>query len=281
MRNLLLYTLAIVALTAHGQNEVTFKTHVKSGKVYTTNTTNYIEAELNVSGNEEVTNRLKANGTKFPMIMEATQDMKTIMTTGSVTSGNMFPARMVYDKSIASQKMNGNETIRDESLSGLIVEGFYDEGNIFRVDTVISARITEENKRVLKLAVESIQEKILFPDKPMKVGDSFHQQLPMEFPVAGLSVIKMVIVTDYTLKDITNGTAKFDIFQTLSLDLGIDQTNVISASGEGTGVSEFDMVNSVISRYESNLTMNMKVTVNELIVDAQMDIQSKQFITID
>ena len=280
MRNLLLLSLIIATLTSYGQDKVTFKTYFKPSRVYKTTMTTSSETEVDFTGNEEKIEKIKANGTKLPMIVAGSNEMTTTMTTGAMTADHSFPAKMTYGKIIASQIVNGKETKEEKSMSGLIIEGFYTQENKLRIDTMISDRMDENTKRIIKSTLENVQQQISFPEKPMQVGDSFEQKLPMQIPVAGLNPVKVVITTNYKLKEISSGKAKFDIVQTVTLDMEIEQTNV-SASGEGIGISEFDIANNTTTSYESDLTMTMKMTADDLIISAKINSKSKQLVTVE
>lgn len=238
------------------------------------------ETEVDFMGNEEKIEKIRTNGTKLPMIVAGSNEMTTTMTTGAMTADKSFPAKMTYEKVIANQIVNDKETKEEKSMSGLIIEGFYTQENKLRIDTMISDRIDENTKRIIKSTLENVQQQIKFPENPMEVGDSFDQKLPMQIPVAGLNPVKVVITTNYKLKDISNGKAMFDIIQTVTLDIENEQTNV-SASGEGVGISEFDIVNNIISRYESDLTMTLKMTADDLVISAKINSKSKQLVTVD
>jgi hypothetical protein len=238
------------------------------------------ETEVDFTGNEEKIKKIKANGIKLPMIVAGSSEMTTTMTTGAIKADHSFPAKMTYGKVIATQIVNGKETKEEKSMSGLIIEGFYTQENKLRIDTMISDRMDENTKRIIKSTLENVQQQIKFPEKPMQVGDSFDQKLPMQIPVAGLNQVNVVITTNYQLKDISNGKAKFDLVQTVTLDIENEQTNV-SATGEGTGISEFDIVNNTTTRYESDLTMTMKMTADDLVISAKINSKSKQIVTVD
>ena len=280
MARLLLTLLTIATLTSCGQDKVTFKTYFKPNKVYKTIMTTSSETEVDFTGNQEKIERIKANGTKLPMIVLGTSESTTTTTTGSLTTGKTFPARVIFEKATTSQKLNDKESKVDNSMSGLIIEGFYENGNRLKIDKMISDTMDEETKRIIKSTLEQVQEKIKFPEDPMKLGDTFKQELPMQIPIAGLDPIKLVIVTNYKLTEIKTDKAIFDFSQNVVLDISSKQTNV-SATGEGKGFSEFDIINNTTTKYESDLTMTMTTTANDLIISAKINSKSRQVVTIE
>jgi hypothetical protein len=238
------------------------------------------ESEVHFKGNEEKIEKIKTSGIKLPMTVAGSSEISTTMTTGAMTADHRFPAKMTYGKVIASQIVNGIETKEEKPTSGLIVKGFYTEENKLRIDTMISDRMDDNTKRFIKSTLENVQQQIKFPEKPMQVGDDFHQNLPMQIPVAGLKSAKVVITTNYKLKDISNGKAKFDILQTVTLDTENEDANIF-ASGEGIGISEFDIASNTTTRYETDLTMTMKMTADDLIISAKINSKSKAIVTVD
>jgi hypothetical protein len=238
------------------------------------------ETEVDFSGNQERIDKIKANGTKLPIIIVGSSESTTTTTTGSLTADKTFPAKMVFDKVTSTQKQNDKESKVDKSMSGLIIEGFYENGNRLKIDTMISETMDENTKSLIKSTLEKVQEKIKFPESPMKIGDTFKQEMPMQIPMAGLNPIQLVIITNYKLTDIKNNKATFDFLQSVTLDISGKQTNV-SATGEGKGISEFDISNNTITKYESDLTMTMTTTANDLIVSAKINSKSKQTVTIE
>jgi hypothetical protein len=279
MRKLLLLSLVAVALLSCGQNKVTFKRYFKPDKVYRTTMTTSSETEVDFSGDQTRIQRIKDNGTKLPIIVIGTSESVTTTTTGAMTADKTFPARMVFEKVKTSQIQN-DKTKDDNSMTGLIIEGFYEDGTKLKIDTMISDTMDEATKSVIKSTLENVQQQISFPERPMKIGDTFVQKIPLQIPIGGQSPVKVVIVTNYKLTSIKNKNATFDIKQAVTLDISTEQNNV-SATGTGTGVSEFDIVNSTITRYESDLAMRMSLTENNLVIAAKIKQKSKQLVTVD
>ncbi len=279
MRNLLLLSLVIVTFTSCGQDKVTFKTYFKPDKIYKTIMTTSSETEVDFTGNQEKIERIKAKGTILPIVVIGASESVTITTTGALTADKTFPAKMTFEKVTSSQKQN-DKLKEDTSMTGLIIEGFYEDGNKLKIDTMISDTMDESTKSIIKSTLENAQQQILFPESPMKIGDTFDQEIPLQIPIGGQIPVKVVIVTNYKLTSIKDNKATFDIKQTVTLDISTEQNNV-SASGTGTGVSEFDIANSTITKNETDLTMTMSLTENDLVITAKIKSKSKQLVTVD
>ena len=68
-------------------------------------------------------------------------------------------------------------------------------------------------RNVLKTTLENVQQAIKFPEKPMKVGESFNSEIPMTIPMEGMNPISVKINMEYLLTEIKDGKAFFDIKQ--------------------------------------------------------------------
>ena len=280
LKRILLPFLTIVTTLSLAQEKVTFKPAFKPDKVYRTSTTTSTEGEIDFSGNQQVIDQLKAQGTTLPLVIIGTTESITTTTTGALKADNTIPARTVYDRSTSIQNVNGKEVKRDNSLEGVIIEGYYEKGNQLVVDTIISSTLDPLIKTTILKTLELAHGQIKFPEAPLQVGDTFDQNLPLQIPLPGASPVKIVINTNYKLSEIKNGKAIFDIVQNVTLDMEIQQTNM-SASGGGTGFSEFDIEKSTITRYDSDLRMKMTITLDSMLITATTNAKSKLEVTVE
>jgi hypothetical protein len=61
--------------------------------------------------------------------------------------------------------------------------------------------------------------------------------------------------------------------------MDVEQVNV-SASGSGTGIAQFDISEKFITKYESDLTIELAMNVEDLIIKAEINAISTQNVTI-
>ena len=160
------------------------------------------------------------------------------------------------------------------------MKGFYNSENKFKVDTLISNKIDANLKNTLKMSIENAQDKISFPDKPMKIGDDFDQKMPMNIPIAGLNPIKVIINTNYKLTKIKNNIAYFDLKRTIKLEVENKQFEV-EASGGGKGISEFDIENMYLTKEESDLEILLTINVKDMIVKTDIKSTTSQNVKIE
>ena len=280
MRNLTLLVFIITSLTCSAQDGVTFKAYFKPNKIYKTTIITVLKSEVDFSGDPEIIDRMKASGRSIPMIMSVSGELITTTTTGEYSADMSFPAKIVYEKMTATQKLNDNETTADQPTSGLIIMGFYTTENKLVIDTMISKTMDSTAMKLFRSTLDIVPQQIKFPETPLKVGESFEQKLPMKIPIVGYGAAGVVIVTNYKLVAIKGAKAIFDVLSNVTMDVAEDKAG-ISATGKGFGVLEFDMINNVVTRDESELTMIMKMNVNGLLLSSKTISKLKQLMTLE
>ncbi|MGY0393295.1 hypothetical protein ACW5R3_12150 [Bizionia sp. KMM 8389] len=207
--------------------------------------------------------------------------MSTNLMTQEIDDKGEFPAILEYGKMISKTTTNGETKSEEKPYSGMTILGKYDIGNKFKVDSIIGNNVTQQFRNTLTTTLENIQQAIKFPEKPMKVGDTFNSVIPMTFPMEGMNPISVIINMEYILTEIVENKAFFDLKQTVSLDMSQEQINII-ASGTGTGTSEFDIKENYLTKYKSELPMNMTIKVNEkLTMKMKMTTTSEQNVVIE
>ena len=273
--------LILVSITSFAQESVVFKTEFKPNKKYKTQlkTTSYTEIEF--IADQEIMDRIKSQGIELPMITESETNMATDIITQNLDENGEFPATMEYGKMISTTTVNGKITTEEKPFSGMKILGKYDVENKFKVDTIIGNKVSQQMRTILKTTLENVQETIKFPKESMKIGDKFNSEIPMSIPMEGMNPISVKIDMEYFLTEIKDGKAFFDIKQTVGLDMSQEQLNVV-ASGTGTGTSEFDINESYLTKYKSELPMDMTIKVNEkMTMKMKMTTTSEQNVVIE
>ncbi len=250
-------------------NEILFKRKFLPNKEYVTTMLTSSKTEVKFDGTIEMLENLKSNGVQNPIIAESSNSVISSIKTKALLPDDSFEAIMTYPKVISTQTQNGQLTQKDSPLDGMRIEGKYDSKNKFKVDTIIGNNVSPTLRTTLTSTLESVQEQIKFPDYPLKSGDTFNQTLPMTIPVAGVKNVQIVIKTEYLLKEIKGDLATFDIAQNVELDMDIEGST-ITASGQGTGISQYSISKEFITKYESNLTIELTVLVNQLKISSEV-----------
>ncbi len=281
IKKLTFILLLLISIKSFAQESITFKIEVKPNKIYRSQlkTTSYTEIEF--IADQEIMDRIKSRGIELPMINESEMNMETNTFTQSLDENGELAATVEYGKMISTTTIGGKTTTEEKPYSGMKILGKYDIESKFKVDTIIGDKVSQQMRDVLKTTLESIQQTINFPEKPMKVGETFNNEIPMTIPMEGMNPISVKINMEYLLTEIKDGKAFFDIKQTIGLDMSQEQLNVI-ASGTGTGASEFDIKENHLTKYKSEVPMDMTIEVNEkMTMKLKMIIITEQNIVIE
>lgn len=150
--------------------------------------------------------------------------------------------------------INGKENDTAIPATNQTFYGAYTSEMKTKIDS-IPGKVMDENLKesVIKM-VEGIQANIKFPEKPLKIGDTFLQDVPMEIPLGGMSA-KIVCKTTYKLISIANNKANFDLKYVMQMDAS-GQNMSLDMSGSGDGKFIYDMISS----YPVNMVNNMSMT---------------------
>lgn len=252
------------------QEEVKFEMKFSPNRTYTATMTTSSSSTMDIKGDEELINQIKANGTTLPMIMEGKQELTTITSTGSKNSANEFSMKTLYDNITSTQVINGTEQeVRPSPINGMIAFGRVLPTSKLKIDSLAGPNVSDQLKITLTQTLEGMLDQMTFPDDPIKVGDSFEQKIPMSIPVADLNPVKVIITINRTLVKIENGIAYFDLKQEVGLDFNLEQGDVI-ATGSGSGNSEYDLENSFTTVYNSELDMDLVVKTDVLEITAKI-----------
>ncbi len=280
MKNLLLlFFTSIIFNTIGKAQEVLFDSKIQPSTEYITEVETTSTFEFNFKGPEEKMVNIEASGIELPILAERSTFMTSTLRTLDLNPDSTFKAKISYDHVKNIQIQNGKRIKNENPISGLLIEGTYNAQNKFKIDTIISDKIDQNTRNALKYTLENIQEKISFPEYPLKVGNSFKQEIPMTIPVAGINNVEIIVNTNYLLTDIQGDIALFDIAQSINLNMEMDQANV-SASGTGTGTSEYSISKKFITKYNTDLTIELNINIEDMEVLADVQFQSAQNVTI-
>lgn len=260
-------------LTCNAQESILFKQSISPSKKYTSDINTTSTTEITIDGSEEMMANFKDRGITMTIISEGNSHSQTYTVTQKRDKKGEIPATITYGEMISTTTTNGKVDVQKNPLEGVNMLVTYDKENILRIDSILSDAIDPQMKSMMKNLVESLQQSIKFPDKPMKVGDSFYLEIPLTIPIAGMNPITMKINTTYFLKKIKGNLAYFDIEQTISMDMNEEEYR-IAASGSGDGKIEYDITESYMTKYSSNLPMVMTFNMGEAMT-MSMKMQSK------
>ena len=115
--------------------------------------------------------------------------------------------------------------------------------------------------------------------QPLKIGDSFTQEVPMNLPVAGNNV-QMVIKMIYKLTEIKDNMAYFNLIETAEVNLSIKGNN-LDMVGQGDGKMVFDIAQNYAPDITSNLKFTYSMHMEKLLMKGSAVISSKHTTVIN
>lgn len=209
---------------------------------------------MDVSGDSAAVRKLKNEGQKFPMIMNMENNVGMDIKTAMPNAQNRIPA--VTNIRIQDIKMtvNGQTTPLPNILKSQVMYGSYSPvGTTFVLDSLAGKKLGDTLTQKMQKTFENYQSKIQFPNTPMKVGDTFTQDLPLNIPLISTpSDVKAKTI--YTLRSIEGNKAFFDTKNNLDMALNLQGISM-TVVGDGNG----KMVYDITSNYATSITMNMNL----------------------
>jgi hypothetical protein len=272
--------LLLVAITSCTQGqEVIFKSRFLPEKEYFTSSSTDSKNILNVSGPEERILKMKENGFVFPIESITQTQIQTEMKNGEKQDDESFLYTMLYKSINTTTIQNGKKEEKENPMTGLVVEGKYKSGGQVEVLNIISDKVNDATKNIIKSSLETVTQSIPFPEEPMKIGDSFNQVIPMTIPVADLASVNVIISTTYTLEEINNNFAYFNLYQEIKLNMDQESAE-ITADGKGTGKAIYNTKFNFVKDYGTDLEMKISVGVEDLIFTNELVTKTSQKVEI-
>lgn len=274
--------IGLTYVSSFGQETFQFEIKVEPNTTYTmkmvTNTDGLVDFEVE---DEAILEQMKASGVETPMKMQQESNITLVSKTGNAKGDGSIAAQLNYEKMSSKTIVNGEEMKMPNPTDGMQIIGKYNDGKIFEIDSIIGDNVTEQMRFTLTQTMETIQKQIEFPEKALKVGDTFDNEIPMSIPMQGMQPINIIINSTYLLTDVSNGKAFFDVDQAITLDTEQDQMKM-SASGSGKGTCKYSIEDHYLVQYTSDLPINMTMEMNAMMtIKMQMNTKTSMAVTIE
>jgi hypothetical protein len=252
-----IYALILLLLTGFSlkaQQQATFKMKVAPNKSYDLQMKMSMNMLMDISGDTAMVNQMKKAGQPFPMNMVMDMGMGGLIKTNAANANNNVPFVMAMKPSALKMVMNGKETPIPMPAVNETVYGFYTSDGKMSIDSIAGKKADDATKEAMMKMADGIQATIKFPDGPMKIGDTFTQDLPMNLPMAGLGAGKMTSKTTYKLTAIENNKAYFDLVYDFAMDMSTGMS--MNMTGNGDGKLVYDMLSNYPQSTHGNMSIN-------------------------
>jgi hypothetical protein len=266
-----------ISIQAQAQKEVLFKIKVAPNRQYSMLMNMTMNMEMNLSGDTAIVSQAKKSGQSFPMVMTMSSGTTGLIKTGALNNSNKIPFSMILSTHPTKMVMNGQTTDVPVPVTNETLLGTYTPEGVMSIDSVVGKKADNVLKATMTKMMEGIQANIKFPEKPLKIGDTFTQEMPMDIPVAGFNA-KMSSKITYKLVTIQDNKAYFDLKYDLSSDMS-GQSMSIKMVGDGDGKFVYD----ILSSYGVDMVTNMNIAYSMNIPQAptaKMDGKMKMLMDI-
>ncbi len=267
MKKVLLITImaSFVSLVI-AQKSVTFKMKYLPNHNYDMAMNMAMNFKVNLSGNDDIISKLESQGITQPLNADVKMDMGGNTKTGNAAADGTFPMTMNIKLNNVSVQLSGKDIPipTDKIKTNTTIYGHSDVNGKLKADSVTGSVKDTASKKIAQL-MNSIQNKIKFPDHPLKVGDTFTQDLPLNIPMSQSSDSEAAVKAVYKLVSIANGNAVFEVTQTVDMKLNIQQAT-LTIAGTGAGTVTYSIKNSFPTDYKSKLDLKIDGQFSSLVI---------------
>jgi hypothetical protein len=236
----LLIVLVLLSAIAKAQKPVLFKIKYLPTHTYEIAAKDSMDFKI-VLIDQTVGAEKKADMTDHPLIMVVTTEWGSTLKADAMAAGK-FPIAMIGRKFATKTTLNGTEAPRPPMppVEGIKVNGKIDAAGKMSLDTATAAN---DVKNAVGFLTGGMPKHLNFPDRPMKVGDTFSQDEnvnTMNMPDFGIDMNYPTKVT-YKLVAIKGNLAYFDITSAFTLNVEKEaQGKMVKLIGTGTGTGKME-----------------------------------------
>lgn len=219
----------------------------------------------------QIADQLKQKGITEPVNAVMNMQMNFNINTGDAAADKTFPYQMSFAMPSMSANVNGKDMpIPVPKNSGMKMYGHVAQGGQLSIDSLNGQKVSDSIAQKTLGMMNSMLKTVNFPNHPLKVGDSFTQQIPLNLPMfTGLS---NNVATTYTLVSVQGNKANFDIKQDMNMHMDIKGKVNITMTGTGTGKMTYDISNSFPITYTTDANMDIAVKADNMNVTGKMQL---------
>lgn len=276
----LLGIFCLLFVKSEAQDSVYFKIKYLANHKYSSNLSFSSRSEVNIDAGKEIMDRLQEKGLKFPMVITGKTRMNYEIQTGSANQDKKYPVVISYNDIQSSQTINGTE--KEGAKSPLINLKIYAHGNEdskLLLDSIPGKGISDTLKSIISNMISNLQDQTRFPEKALKPRDTFFQEVPMSMPIEG-NIFQITVKITYTLIDVKDGIANFNLDETASLSLSM-KLGTLNMTGQGNGKMVFDIKNNFAPNITTRLKFDYTMPIENMSIKGAAEIISIHDTSVD
>jgi hypothetical protein len=263
MKNkLIVISMFLVSLSSCSQEGILFKDIFKPNKNYSTKSIKSTVSEIDVEADQETLDKFRNNGYELPMVVQEEINVSANFVTNEMQTNGEFFATVQYGKITFKTSINGKIKEEEKPYSGIKVLGRYNKENEFLVDSIYGVQVSAQTKYQLASEIKSNRMSVQFPEYPLKLNDSFEYKISETTPIQGMNPIRTNIIIKFTLVQIKEGNAYFDITQITNLD---SKQEMIKLENDvlGTGKLVYNINEEIITEFITENSIEIIYTLND------------------
>ena len=249
------------SVQSNAQTSLIFKTIFLPDKTYKISMNVEMDSEINVVGNAEIIEQMKAMQMEYPMKLQSEMLVQSTIST-KAEQENKIPFEISYDQVLINESINGKKRTSTNPLEKSVLHGYYVDGFQMKIDSIVNSTLDNATKDMLVNVLQKTTNDINFPTQPIKIGDTFDQKIPISIPIPGVGLLSYETINTYTLKEIKDQKALFNLDIQFNMLTDSDMFE-IKSSGNGKGKVMFDLENKMIQNNDSSYEMIMKLTKDD------------------
>lgn len=283
MNKLATVLLIFTILTSCVRENAQIITLIKPNKKYTKQLNTLSESEIDIVAEQEILAEMEENGIRLPIMSVVESKMRVDIITEDRNDNGEFFATKEYGEVTTSTTLNGKKRFERKPYSGMKILGRYDKKNQLSIDSIVGVKSTHGMKYFHTYTLENLEMKIISSHKLIKIGDTIKNKMPLSIPIQGTDPVNAIRNIDYILTKIANNKAFFKVNEWVQLDPNWGMQENTEIFGTGTGECEFDINQNQLTRFTSELPMDLTVVMDErkMTVKIKMIIKTDQTINVE
>jgi hypothetical protein len=278
-KSLILPLMLLAATQLKAQQSVMFKLAYQPKTTYT------IDKDMKVMMNMNLPAEIAA-------ATGGVQDMTMVMnsnTTSVITAGarnqTLMPVTFTMKANTMKMSMNGQDMPAGSiPTPNVAVYGKYTTDSKLLVDSIAGQKMTDSLRAAMSKMLDAVQDGIKFPDHPLKVGETFTQDMPLSLPLPGIgggNTVNMKMT--YKLLRIVGNTAAFDFTENIDLNMNPQvqgQDLKITMIGSGDGFLNYDIAKQFFTTMSNNLSVNFDINTSGVVIKGKGNVVTTDKVVI-
>ncbi len=267
--------LAAILITAASHfcyaQDVNFKVQYLPNHIYNLSGSITMNLNTDLSKVPQIADQLTKQGISEPINAVMVMELTGAINTGTASADKTFPFTMNVNMPSMTVNVNGKQMpIPMPKASATNIFGHISAEGRMSVDSLNGKKIPDSVAQKTLGMMNNMFKMVKFPDHPMKIGESFTQQIPFDIPM--LSGLSNNIATTYKLVSIDGNKANFDVTQDMNMHMDVKGKVNINLTGGGTGKMVYDISNNFFSTYTTNSNMQIAVKGDNVDVTGNLKI---------